>query len=118
SRYEAVARQAVGGIAGLVGRHPGAFGRALCAIDLALAPSTEVALVGSPGEAGLAALIAIIRDEPSPYRVVALAHPNRQSAIALLDGRPRVAGQAAAYVCQQFACQAPVTDPSALAALL
>jgi hypothetical protein len=38
--------------------------------------------------------------------------------IPLLAGRSALDGHAAAYVCEGFVCQAPVTDPGALAAQL
>jgi uncharacterized protein YyaL (SSP411 family) len=38
--------------------------------------------------------------------------------VPLLDVRGPVDGHAAAYVCERFACQRPVTEPDELAALL
>lgn len=38
--------------------------------------------------------------------------------VPLLEGRVPVDGHAAAYVCERFACQLPVTDVPALEALL
>jgi uncharacterized protein YyaL (SSP411 family) len=42
--------------------------------------------------------------------------PERLATVApFLSGMHRVDGQAAAYVCRDFACRAPVTTPEALA---
>ena len=44
----------------------------------------------------------------APGAVVALSGP-------LCEGRSRIGGQDTAYVCRQFVCDAPTTDPEVLA---
>ncbi len=41
-----------------------------------------------------------------------------QTSVALLADRPALDGHPTAYVCRDFVCSLPVTDPAALAALL
>jgi hypothetical protein len=95
-------------------RHPVAFGHLLCAVAFHTAGVREVALVGEP----LDALVATVRARHRPDLVLAGAGATAGTAVPLLEGREAVAGAPAAYVCERFACQAPVSDPSALAALL
>ncbi len=96
-------------------RHPTAFGHLLRAIDFHLRTVREVALVG-PAD-GVAQLAAVVRSALRPGLVLA-GGEGPDEAIPLLSGREPVDGRAAAYVCEHFACQRPVTEPEDLAALL
>ena len=92
-------------------RHPQAFGHLLAAADFYLAPVKEVAIVGpEPSE-----LIRAVRSSFRPHVVLAGGEPD---GVPLLANRPPVDGRAAAYVCEHFACQAPVTSPEELTACL
>jgi uncharacterized protein len=94
-------------------QHPQSFAHLLRALDFHLAPTQEVALVGDD----VGTLAAAVRAEFRPHLVLA-AGPAGSTEPPLLRERPLVDGRPAAYVCEHFACQRPVTDPSALAALL
>ena len=99
----------------LAPRHPVAFGHLLRAIDLHGRAVREVALVGD----GLEALADVVRGTLRPEIVLAGSRTSTEaSAVPLLANRDPVDGRAAAYVCERFACQAPVTEPEELAALL
>jgi uncharacterized protein len=92
-------------------KHPQAFGHLLQALDFHLAAVQEVALVGPDVQA----LERVVRGEFRPHLVLAGGEPD---GVPLLEGRHPVGGRAAAYVCEHFTCQAPVTDPAALQQLL
>src|SRR4051812_6819498 len=92
-------------------KHAQAFGHLLQALDFRLAQVREVALVGLE----LRPLVRVVRDEFRPHLVLAGGEPD---GVPLLEGRDPVDGRATAYVCEQFACRAPVTEPDQLKALL
>ncbi|MGO9906063.1 MAG: thioredoxin domain-containing protein [Solirubrobacteraceae bacterium] len=95
-------------------RHPHAFGHLLQGADFYLSPVKEVAIVGPQPGAG--ELVRVVRGAYRPHLVLAAsADPD---GVPLLKGREPVDGQAAAYVCEHFVCQAPVTSPAELAAAL
>ena len=81
----------------------------------------EVALVapanGAAGSARLAELAGVVRSAHRPHVVLA-GGPEGSERPELLRERPAVEGKPAAYVCEHFACKAPVTDPQELAAAL
>ena len=96
-------------------RHPNAFAHLLQALDFHLAQVREVALVGDE----LAPLERVVREAFRPHVVLAGSAPEGgDGAVPLLEGRTPVAGRAAAYVCERFACKAPVTGPGDLETLL
>jgi uncharacterized protein len=96
-------------------RFPGAFGHLLCAVDFHTADVREVALVG----AALEPLLDVVRERYRPHVVLAAAAQQQPSSVVgLLEHRRALDGRATAYVCEHFACQAPVSDPAALRLLL
>ena len=88
-------------------RAPAAFGWSLCALDLRLSPPRELALVGPVGSA-------VARAALAPWQPNTVVAVGPADGVPLLAGKSLVDGKAAVYVCERFACQAPVTDPALL----
>jgi hypothetical protein len=112
-RYESQAVGVLSLYAKVAPRQPDAFAHLLRALDLELATVKEVALVGDD----LAAMAAVVRDGHRPHLVLA-GGPEGTGAPELLRDRPAIDGAATAYVCEDFACKAPVTDPEDLTAMI
>jgi hypothetical protein len=92
-------------------RHPQAFAHLLQALDFHFAPVKEVALVGDD----VRPLERTVRSRFRPHLVLA---GGEADGVPLLQDRHPVDGRAAAYVCEHFACKAPVTEPDELEELL
>ena len=94
---------------------PHAMPQLLCAVELAVAPPRHVVIAGDPASADFRALAAVVQEKLGPSRVLLAADGGAGQ--AWLGRRARwvaemkpVNGRAAAYVCEEFACQAPVTS--------
>ena len=114
ARYEEHAAGVLRLAGDLMQRFPLAFGHLLQALDFQLASTMEVAIVG-PDQTELAR---VVRGAFRPHLVVAGGDGADPAGVPLLEGRTPLDGRATAYVCERFACQAPVCEPAALEALL
>ncbi len=114
ARYEQAAVGQLRLMRPFVARHPHAFGHALQAIDLLVGPAQELALVGDE----LTDFERVVRSQLRPRLVIAGGDGVTASPVPLLQERTAVGGSSAAYLCQNFACAAPLTDAAALAKLL
>jgi uncharacterized protein len=102
-------------------RYPSAFGYALGAAELAVHGATEVAIVGTHGEAGFDALVRETASRYLPSLVLAAgsaemvrAERSNEGSIPLLRDRGLIDGRSTAYVCRAFVCDAPTADPRTL----
>ena len=106
---------AVGGIRAFgrqMARYPRAFAKTLSVVDLLAEGPIELALVGAPNASGLEALQRAVREVFLPHRVMASGDgTGTSSSHLLLAGKGLVEGKAALYICRNFSCQRPLTDP-------
>jgi uncharacterized protein YyaL (SSP411 family) len=119
-RFERQALRALRPMADLMRRYPTGFGRYLAALDFHLGPVPEIAVVwpaGPDGEAAAAPLFARVFGRYLPNRVVTgmVDGSPDASGLPLLVGKRAEAGRATAYLCRKYVCQAPTSDPEALA---
>lgn len=104
-------------------RVPQAMPQMLCALELALEPPRHVVLAGDRTAKDFRALARVLHAQFGPRRVILAACGGAdqrwlaERAPWLAEMQPRD-GHATAYVCEEFACQAPVTDAVALERLL
>ena len=97
--------------------HPLAAGRYLCALDFYLGPVKEVALAGAADDPALGALLDAVYVGFEPNAVIGYVDASDAEIIEklpFLQDRPARDSRATAYVCEHFACLAPVHEPEDL----
>ncbi len=117
------AEKTIASAAEQLARLPSAMTQMLCAVDASLAKPRQIVIAGKRDADDTKALLREVRAHFSPNQIVLLADggANQQWLGARLEFLRTVApvdGKAAAYVCENFTCQAPVTEPAKLRELL
>ncbi|HEX6539931.1 MAG TPA: thioredoxin domain-containing protein [Candidatus Dormibacteraeota bacterium] len=105
----------IGPLAQVVPRAPVALASLAAAAEFALGPVREIAVAGEPEAEDTLSLVTTVWRRFDPLRVLAWG---RADGVPLLQDRPLRNGAATAYVCRNFACDAPVTEAAALTDLL
>jgi hypothetical protein len=133
ARHRGAALAALGVLGPIAPRYPRAAGAGLAVAEAVVAGPAEIAVVGPPGDPRTADLHTTALLAAPPGAVIAIgdgaaggegggdgggegggagaAGPGPAGAVPLLAGRGLVAGAPAAYVCRDFTCRMPVTDP-------
>jgi uncharacterized protein len=113
ARHREAAEAALGMLPAIAARYPRAAGAGLAVAEAWLAGPPEIAVVGDPDDERTRALHRTALRAAPPGAVLAFGDGGAAE-VPLLAGRGLVDGAAAAYVCRQFTCQAPVTTPEQL----
>ena len=96
---------------------PTGFSALLCGLQFALGSAREIVIAGPRDADDTQTLIDTVRSVYTPFSVV-LHRPPGEAAITKIgpftDAQTPVDGRAAAYVCREFRCETPTTDPERL----
>ncbi len=97
-------------------RSPTAAGQLLIALDMYIGPMPEIVIVGPDNDQTLAAL-ADLQKRFVPRRVLGRGSPGQQQSqhlAPLFAGRTSAGEHPSVFICEKFACQAPVTGLDAI----
>ena len=98
---------------------PRGYAKSLMVVDLLLNGPIELALVGQTGESTYEQLRTEVNQHFIPNRIIAYQQDREtETTHPLLTGKSQVEGKAALYLCRNFACEKPITDPKAVAIAL
>ena len=102
---------------------PSAAPQMLCALDASLAKPRQIVIAGQRGTADTRALLREVHARLIPNKLVLLADGAEGQAwlgqrLEFIKTATPIDGKAAAYVCENFVCQLPTSDPAKLRELL
>jgi uncharacterized protein YyaL (SSP411 family) len=109
-----LAHGALAAHAGHLARSPRAFATSLEVLDMLQGGGVELVVAGTPGDAALEALLARAARVYLPDAALAIAVPDstrKDRSLSLLRGKTPVHDAPALYICRNFTCLAPITDP-------
>ncbi len=93
---------------------PGAFAHTLSALDFSLSAPMEIAVAGPPASPETQAMLRAIRKPFSPNKVVGLARETKGkhgATIPYLDRKIPIGDKPTVYICRNYTCKKPLTDP-------
>ena len=99
----------------VIERFARAFCKSLAVVDFLLEGPIEVAVVGRPGETGYQALRRELDIRYLPNQILAHLDPAAESGknlSPLIEGKGLINDKAALYLCYNFTCSSPITDPA------
>ncbi|MCH8334250.1 thioredoxin domain-containing protein, partial [Candidatus Sumerlaeota bacterium] len=115
---EAKSEAVMKAFAGLVGPGPGGYTYLMSALEFATGPAYEIVIAGAAGADDTAAMLRALRREFVPNKVVLFRPDGEAPAItdiaAFTREQTSLEGKATAYVCQNYACEAPTTEVAAM----
>ncbi len=113
-----LARSTVQSVHLVMERMPTAAGQSLIALDFLLARAREYAVISGSDLGEFQAALQTIAGRFDPHKVTAPAPgpvaPQLAALVPLLADRPAREDQVTTYICQNFACQAPIVGVAAL----
>ncbi len=92
-------------------RYPRAFAKSLAVVDFLTEGPVELAIVGEKSQDNVRALREAVARCYLPNRIVATGSPGQPSSLPLLQDRPAVSGKPTLYICRNYTCRQPITDP-------
>jgi uncharacterized protein YyaL (SSP411 family) len=118
----ATARETLQAVHLVLEKAPTAAGQSLVALDFLLATPQEFAVIAGDDPAEFPAVLEAISARFLPHKVVAPARPAEApglvALVPLLADRPARDGRTTTYICEHFACQAPVVGVEGVEAAL
>ena len=123
ARWFEQAEKTIDAFAPQIGHFASAMPQMLVALDLALSKPRQIVIAGNRDAAETRALVAEVHRHFVPNKVLLLADGGDgqrylEEKLEALRAMKPIDGKSAAYVCENFTCKAPVTDPEKLGELL
>ncbi len=102
--------------AGGIQHYPAGYSFSLMAIQLLTSPVKQIVIAGEKADPQVESFLQASRTGYQPFRFVQLHDPTGKlaSIAESVADKDLVNGKSAAYVCENFSCRAPVTDPAEL----
>ena len=97
---------------------PSSFAAWLNALDFALGPQLQLALIGDIADEKFQTLMQVSDQSFLPRMVRAGGQQHEEGTPALLSNREPIDDKPTAFLCQGFACKLPTTDPEQLKKLI
>ena len=102
-----------------IAAYPAGFTQFLGALDFMIGPGREIVIAGDPTREETQAMLRMVQKMFLPNKVLVLRPDGEEGrrlsalapyteALCAVDGRP------AAYICEQYTCKRPLTDPADL----